>query len=74
LEPLTGDLNELASVVSPEPSGVIKAAGKQLVVEIEAAANHLVWHQHQLIVRDDLPVAVTLDAKLQVNPLIGAAA
>ena len=31
-----------------------------LVVEIEAATNHLVWHQHQLVVINDLPGAMTL--------------
>jgi hypothetical protein len=60
LEPLAGDFNELASVVGPKPADVIKAAGKHLVVEIEAATNHLVRHQHQFIVIDDLPVAMTL--------------
>src|SRR5215204_5914440 len=37
LEALTGDFNELVSVVGLEPADVIKAAGKHLVVEIEAA-------------------------------------
>jgi hypothetical protein len=59
LEPLAGDFNELASVVGPEPADVIKAAGKHLVVEIEAATNHLVGHHHDVVVIDDLPVAMT---------------
>src|SRR4051794_28441174 len=37
LEPLAGDFNELASVIGAEPADVIKAAGKHLVAEIEAA-------------------------------------
>ena len=60
LEPLAGDFNELPSVVGPEPADVIEAAGKHRVVEIEAATNHLVWHQHNFVVIDDLPVAMTL--------------
>jgi hypothetical protein len=60
LEPLTGDFNELASVVGPKPADLIKAAGKHLVVEIEAATNHLVCHQHQVVVINDLPGAMTL--------------
>jgi hypothetical protein len=62
LEPLAGDFNELASVVGPEAADVIEAARKHFVVEIEAATNHLVGHQHQFIVIDDLPPAVTLYA------------
>jgi hypothetical protein len=62
LEPLAGDLNELASVVDPEPADVIEAARKHLLVEIEAATNRPVWHQHHLVVIDDLPVAMTLYA------------
>src|SRR5215203_1949742 len=42
LEPLAGDLNELASVGGPEQADVIEAARKHFVVEIEAATNHLV--------------------------------
>src|SRR5215218_10370304 len=42
LEPLAGDFKELPSVVGPEPANVIKAAGKHLVIDIEAATNHLV--------------------------------
>ena len=61
LEPLAGDFKELASVVGLEPADIIKAAGKHLTVEIEAATNHLVWHQHQFVVIDDLPVAMPLD-------------
>jgi hypothetical protein len=60
LEPLAGDFNELSSVVGPKPADVIKAAGKHLVMEIEAATNQLIWHQHQSVVIDDLPVAMTL--------------
>ena len=60
LEPLAGDFNELSSVVGPKPADVIKAAGKHLVMEIEAATNHPIWHQHQSVVIDDLPVAMTL--------------
>jgi hypothetical protein len=56
LEPLAGDLNQLAWVVGPEPADVIEAARKHLVVEIEAATNH------QVVVIDDLPVAMTLYA------------
>src|SRR5215217_4235990 len=62
LEPLTCDFNELASVVGPEPADIIKAAGKHLMAEIEAATNHLVGHQHHFVVIDDLPVAMTLYA------------
>ena len=62
LEPLAGDLNQLASVVGPEPTDVIKATRKHLVVEIEAATNHLVGHQHHFVVIDDLPAAMTLYA------------
>jgi hypothetical protein len=50
--PLAGDLNELPSVVRPEAADVIKAARKKLVIEIEAATNHLVGQQHQFIVID----------------------
>jgi hypothetical protein len=60
LEPLAGDFDELASVVGAEPADVVKAAGKHLVVEIEAATNHLVWHQYHVVVIDDLPPAMTL--------------
>jgi hypothetical protein len=67
LEPLTSDLNELPAVVGSEPANVIEAARKHFVVEIEAAANHLVWRQHQFIVIDDLPLAVALDAQRQMN-------
>jgi hypothetical protein len=42
LEPLASDFNELPSAVGPEPADLIEATRKQLVVEIEAAANHLV--------------------------------
>jgi hypothetical protein len=59
LEPLAGDFKELASVVGPEPADVIKATRKHLVVEIEAATNHLVGHQHHFVVIDELPVAMT---------------
>jgi hypothetical protein len=62
LEPLAGDFNELPSVVGPKPADVIEAAGKHLVVEIEAATNHLVWRQHHVVVINDLPVAMTLHA------------
>ena len=62
LEPLASDFYELASVIGPKPANVIKAAGIHLMVEIEAATNHLVWHQHQVVVIDDLPVAMTLYA------------
>jgi hypothetical protein len=62
LEPLAGDFNELPSVVSPVPADVIEAARKHLVVEIEAATNHLVWQQHNFVIIDDFPVAVALDA------------
>jgi hypothetical protein len=60
LEPLTRDLNELPSVVGPEPADVIKAARKPLVVEIKAATNHLVRHQHHVVVIDNHPAAMTL--------------
>ena len=62
LEALAGDLNEFSSVVGPEPADVIEAARKHFVVEIEAATNHLVWHQYRFVVIDDLPVAMTLYA------------
>ena len=62
LEPLARDFNELPSVVGPEPADVIEAARKHLVVEIESATNHLVWHPHHFVVIDDLPVAMTLYA------------
>jgi hypothetical protein len=62
LEPLAGDFNELASVVGSEPADVIEATREHLVVEIEAATNHLIGQQHHFIVIDDLPVATTLDA------------
>jgi hypothetical protein len=74
LEPLAGDFNELLSVVGLELADVIEATRKHLMVEIEAATNHLVCHQHHVVVIDDLPPAMTLDAELQVNPRIGAAA
>jgi hypothetical protein len=74
LEPLAGDFNGRALVVGPEPADVIKAAGEHLVVEIEAATNHFVWHQHQVVVINDLPVAMTLYAELQVSSGIRAAA
>jgi hypothetical protein len=60
LEPLTGNFDELASVVGPEATDLIKAAGKHLVTEIKAATNHLVRHQHQFVGINDLPVAMTL--------------
>jgi hypothetical protein len=62
VEPLAGDFNELPSVVGVEPADVVEAAGKHLVVEIESATDHLVWHQHHIVAFDDLPVAMTLDA------------
>jgi hypothetical protein len=62
LEPLAGDLNELPSVVCPEPADVIEATRKNLVIEIEAATNHLVGQQHHFVVIGDLPLAMTLDA------------
>ena len=62
LEPLAGDFNEFPSVVGPEPADVIEATREHLVVEIEAATNHLVWHQHHFVVMDDLPLAMTLYA------------
>jgi hypothetical protein len=62
LEPIAGDFNELASVVGPEPADVIEAARKHLVVEIKAATNHPIWHQHHVVVIDDLPLAMTLNA------------
>jgi hypothetical protein len=74
LEPLAGDFNELSSVVGPEPADVIEATRKHLMVEIEAATNHLVGHQHHFVVIDDLPLAMTLDAELQINPRTRAAA
>ena len=52
LNPLAGDLNELPSVVRPEAADVIKAARKKLVIEIEAATNHLVGQQYHFIVID----------------------
>ena len=67
LEPLAGDFNELASVIGPEPADVIEATREHLVVKIEAATNHLVWHQYHVGVIDDLPPAMTLNPKLQVN-------
>jgi hypothetical protein len=36
------------------------------VVEIEAATNHLVWHQHEVAGIDDLPVAMTFYPELHV--------
>jgi hypothetical protein len=62
LEPLSGDFKESPSVVGPEPADVIEATRKHLVVEIEAATNHLVCHQHHFVVIDDFPVAMTLYA------------
>jgi hypothetical protein len=62
LESLAGDFNEFASVVGPEPADVIEATREYFVVEIEAATNHLVWHQYHFVVIDDLPVAMTFDA------------
>ena len=62
LEPLAGDLNEFPSVVGPEPADVTEATREHLVVEIEAATNHLVWHQYHFVVMDDLLVAMTLYA------------
>jgi hypothetical protein len=62
LESLASDFNEFRSFVCPEPADVIEAARKHLVVEIEVATNHLVWHQHHFVVIDDLPVAMTLYA------------
>jgi len=61
LEPLASDFYELASVIRTKPANVIKSAGKHLMVEIEAATNHLVWHHH-IVVIDDLPASRTLDA------------
>ena len=60
LEPLAGDFNELASAVGTKPADVIKAAGKRLVMEIEAATDHLVWHQTQFVVIHDLSVLVVV--------------
>ena len=68
LEPLAGNFNELASVVCPEPSSVIKPARKYLMREVETAANHLIWHQHQFVRIDDLPLAMTPDAQHEVHP------
>jgi hypothetical protein len=62
LESLAGDFNEFPSFVCSEPADVIEAARKHLVVEIEVATNHAVWHQHDFVVIDDLPVAMTLYA------------
>jgi len=73
LEPLASDFNELASVVGPAPADIIEAARKHLVVEIEAATNHLVWHQHEVVGIDDLPVAMTFYPELQVISEIRAA-
>jgi hypothetical protein len=74
LETLPGNFNELASVVGPEPADLIKATRIHLVIEIEAATNHLVRHQHQFIGIDDLPGAMTLYAQHQVNTRSRAAA
>src|SRR5688572_28166255 len=60
LEPFAGDFNELPSVVGPGPADVIEATRKHLVAEIEAATNHLIWHQHHFVVIDDLPLTMTL--------------
>jgi hypothetical protein len=62
LEPLPGDFNEPPAVVGPEPADIVKAARKHLVAEIEAATNHLIWHQHHFIVIDNLPLAMTLNS------------
>jgi hypothetical protein len=62
LEPLAGDLHQLPSVVGPKPEGVIKATRKHLMVAIEAATDHVVWHQYHFVVIDNLPLAMTLDA------------
>jgi len=48
--------------MGPQPADVIKAAGKHLVVEIEAATNHLIGQQHHFVVNDELPLAMTLDS------------
>ena len=74
LEALAGDFNALPSVVGAELADVVEAARKHLVVEIEAATNHIVRHQHHFVVIDDLPVAMTFDAELQVNSGIPAGA
>jgi len=74
LEPLAGDFNELSSLVGPEPADLIEATRKYLVVEIEAATNHLVGHQHHFVVMDDLPLAMTVYAYLQVSSGIGTSA
>jgi hypothetical protein len=73
LEPLASDFNELALVVGPEPADVIEAARKHLVVEIEAATNYLVWHHHEVVVLDELPVAMTFYPEFQVISEIRAA-
>jgi hypothetical protein len=73
LEPLASDFNELASVVGPEPADIVEAARKHVVVEIEAATNHLVGHQHEVVVTDELPVAMTFYPELQVISDIRAA-
>jgi hypothetical protein len=67
LEPLAGDFNKPSAVLGPEPADVIKATRKHLVMAIEAATDHLVWRQHQVIGIDDLPVAMTLYPYLEVN-------
>jgi hypothetical protein len=60
LEPLSGDFNELASVISPEPADLIETTRIHRMIEIEAATNPLLWHQHHVVVIDDLPLAMTL--------------
>ena len=55
LEPSRVISTSLLAVVGPEPADVIKATGKHLVVEIEAASNHPVGHHHDFVVIDDLP-------------------
>jgi hypothetical protein len=74
LEPLAGNFNELASAIGPEPAGIIKAARKHLMVEIEAAANHLVWHEHNFVGIDDLPGAMTSHPEHKFNTRSRAAA
>jgi hypothetical protein len=64
LEPLASDFDELASVVGPEPADVIETTRKHVVVQIEAATNHLVGHQHHVVVTDDLPLAMTFYPEL----------
>jgi hypothetical protein len=59
---LAGDFNELPSVVGPKPADVIKAAGEQLVVKMRRQRITFVWHQHHVVVIDDLPPAMTLYA------------